>query len=65
MAGWLAAFVLGAPGLYARHGFSVEAAAHFPGPYPARFMLARALCAGGLADPAPLVYAPAFAALGS
>ena len=56
--------MLGDPGYYTRFGFSVEAAARFPGKYPAEYTMVLALNATDLsALPPALVYAPAFGAV--
>ena len=57
-------FVLGRPRYYTRHGFSLERAAEFSHTWPPDFMLALEIDADALPGDGPLVYPPAFAALG-
>lgn len=61
--GATAIFVLGDPAYYGRFGFSVESARPFPSPYAGEHFMALMLTAPPIA-PAPVVYAPPFAALG-
>lgn len=60
-----AIFLLGEPAYYERFGFSVAAAAPFETAYPKDYMMALALAPGALdALAGPIIYAPAFDALG-